>query len=252
MRDHDTLLGAGLIGLGAGVAVCSLLGPFVLEVIDYRTSATSLHQIVGSDAATLLLVAPSSVILGLLVLAGRPGAALLGLAPAVFTAYTYTQLIVGNEYGTRPGNVERFFPLLLAVFVLALAVAIGAWTASSSVPLPEATPRADRVAEDDNTWRRRRRRPCCCALYWLGWSCYVVATKGALDGLLRVSSRLLSDGHPVPLDAAWQGRVLAAHDSLASDGMRVLGVSVRALDHPPDLTELPELEQNLVLLASSA
>lgn len=146
MRNPNTLLGAGLIGLGAGVAVCALLGPFVLDVIAYRTSDTSLHQIVGSDAASLLLVAPVSILLGVLVLAGHPGAPMLGLAPAVFAAYTYTQLILGNEYGDQPGNVERFFPLLLGVFVLAVAVAIGAWTASSSGPLPETSPRADHVA----------------------------------------------------------------------------------------------------------
>ena len=67
MRTPNTLLGAGLIGLGVGVAVSALLGPFVLDVIAYRTSDTSLHQIVGSDAASLLLVAPVSVLLGVIV-----------------------------------------------------------------------------------------------------------------------------------------------------------------------------------------
>jgi hypothetical protein len=65
--------------------------------------------------------------------------AILGLAPAVFAAYTYAQLAVGNEWSQRPGNVERFFPLLVAVFVLAAAVAIGAWSVSVREPLPPAT-----------------------------------------------------------------------------------------------------------------
>ena len=33
--------------------------------------------------------------------------------------YTYSQLILGNEYLRLPGNVERFFPLLLAMFLVA-------------------------------------------------------------------------------------------------------------------------------------
>ncbi|HZJ06183.1 MAG TPA: hypothetical protein VFD59_12030 [Nocardioidaceae bacterium] len=56
------------------------------------------------------------------------------------------QLIVGNEYLDRPGNVERFFPLLVGVFVLAVAAAIGAWTLSAADPLPVSSSRDDRVA----------------------------------------------------------------------------------------------------------
>jgi hypothetical protein len=145
MRENNRWLGASLVTLGIAVALCALLGLLVMDVIDYRTSATSLNQIIGADAAGLLLVAPASVMVGVLVLLGRPGAPPLGLAPAVFAAYTYTQLIVGNEYLDRPGNVERFSPLLLGVFVLASAVAIGAWTASGREPLRVASGPADRV-----------------------------------------------------------------------------------------------------------
>jgi hypothetical protein len=146
MQRQNRWLGIGMVVLGVAVATCALLGPLVLDVIRYRTSETALNQIVGTDAAVLFVVAPISVIVGVLVLLGRPGAALLGLAPAVFAAYTYTQLVVGNEYLDRPGNVERFFPLLLGVFILAVSVGIGAWTAASSQPLPATSPRAARVS----------------------------------------------------------------------------------------------------------
>lgn len=146
MSTRDRWLGVGFLVLGVGVAVCAILGPLVLDVIDYRTSVTSLNQIVGADAAGLVLVAPMSVVAGLLVLAGRPGATLLGLAPAVFVAYTYTLLIVGNEYLDEPGNVEQFFPLLLGVFILAAALIVVAWRASSFEPLPVTSRRVDRVA----------------------------------------------------------------------------------------------------------
>ena len=39
----------------------------------------------------------------------------------------YSQLILGNEYLHRPGNIERFFSLLLAMFLLAATVAMRRW-----------------------------------------------------------------------------------------------------------------------------
>lgn len=143
---RNCVLGGALVVLGFGIGTCALLGPLALDVLVYRTSPTSEKQIVGADAVGLLLVAPISVAAGRRVLAGRPGAALLGLAPAGFAVYTYAQLILGNEYLARPGNVERFFPLLMSVFVLALGTAVAAWSASTAEPLPEANRRTDRLA----------------------------------------------------------------------------------------------------------
>jgi hypothetical protein len=118
----------------------------MLGLLVYRTSPTSLHQIVGADAAGLFVSAPLSVCLGILVLRGRRDVLLAAPAPAVFAAYTYAQLAVGNEFLDRPGNVEKFFPLLVAVFVLALAVAVGAWSATSDQVLRPLSARTDRVA----------------------------------------------------------------------------------------------------------
>src|SRR5215210_612578 len=135
MRSR-TWLGRGLLILAAALAVTAVLGPLVLDVIYYRTSPTSLDQIVGVDAASLFLAVPACLVAGVLVLRSHPAGPVLGLAPAVFAAYTSTQLIIGNEYRDLAGNVERFFPLLLGVFVLAGALAVTAWTASSETPLP--------------------------------------------------------------------------------------------------------------------
>jgi hypothetical protein len=145
-RPRNLGLGTGLIVLGVAVAVVSVLGPLVLGAIRYRTSSTSLNQIVGSDAAGLLLVAPFSLVVGLLVLLGRP-VGRLGLAPSVYAAYIYPQLALGNEFGVRPGNVERFFPLLVGLFVLAVVVVAASWRAAAeegSVAVPSG--RADRLA----------------------------------------------------------------------------------------------------------
>jgi hypothetical protein len=146
MRIESRLLGAGLVVLGAAVAAVATLGPLVLDVLHYRISPTSLNQIVGGDAAALTVVAPIAVAVGVLAIRGHPAAPVLALAPSNFVVYTYTQLILGNEYLRLPGNVERFFPLLLAVFILAAAIAVRAWNSIPAARLPATSAGVDRTA----------------------------------------------------------------------------------------------------------
>jgi len=129
-------LGGGLILLGAVVAASALLGPLVVGAIRYRTSDTTLNQIIGGDAAALVVVAPFCVLVGVLALRGHSAAPMLAVPPAVFATYTFTQLVVGQEYLRRPGNNERFFPLLLAGFVLGGAITVVAWRAIDETRLP--------------------------------------------------------------------------------------------------------------------
>jgi Ca2+-transporting ATPase len=77
---------------------------------------------------------------------------------------------------------------------------------------------------------------------------FLAVTKGAIDGLLAQSRHLWVEGEIVPLDDERRGRVMTAHDDLAAKGMRVLGVAVRPLDHPPTVPELLELETDLILV----
>jgi hypothetical protein len=146
MRTRNRLLGAGLVALGAAVATVAALGPLTIDVLRYRTSPTSLNQIIGSDAAALNVVVPITVAVGVLAFRGHPAAPVLALAPSIFVVYTYTQLIIGNEYLRLPGNVERFFPLLLAVFVLAGAIALRTWNSVPAGRLPPRSAGADRTA----------------------------------------------------------------------------------------------------------
>lgn len=139
-------VGVALILLGLAIVTCVVLGPLVLDLMVYRVSQSARRQVVGVDATGLFAVAPWSIAVGVAVLRGRGGLVPLGLAPAVFAAYTYSQLFVGNEYLHRPGNIEKFSPLLLATFVLALAVIVGVANVWSTVPLPRTSPRADHVA----------------------------------------------------------------------------------------------------------
>ncbi len=61
---------------------------------------------------------------------------------------------------------------------------------------------------------------------------HLVFTKGALEPLLGVSPLVWAAGRAVPLSAEWRARIVKAHDALARDGMRVLGLSFRVTDAP--------------------
>jgi Ca2+-transporting ATPase len=77
---------------------------------------------------------------------------------------------------------------------------------------------------------------------------YLAFTKGAIDGLLGLTREVWVEGQLQPFDESWRSRVMAAHDRLAGNGMRVLGVAIRPLDSLPSPQEVQELEQNLILV----
>ncbi len=143
MRSTRILAG-GLATLGALIVTYAVLGPLVLDLIHFRTSATGLNQIRGGDLAALIVVAPTCFAVAWLAWRGHPAAPVLALAPAMFAMYTYSQLILANEYLHLPGNVERFFPLLLAMFILAAAVMLRCWGQIRAESLPSSTPRLQR------------------------------------------------------------------------------------------------------------
>jgi hypothetical protein len=138
-------LGLSSIALGCVVAVTALLGPWGFGVIRYRTSATTLNQVVGGDAAALIVVAPLALVAGILVLRHHPAGSVLALGPSVFVVYTYAQLIVGEEYLRLPGNNERYFPLLLGGFILAGGTAAAAWYGLGPTALPPVSARLGRT-----------------------------------------------------------------------------------------------------------
>ncbi len=77
---------------------------------------------------------------------------------------------------------------------------------------------------------------------------YLAFTKGAIDGLLPLTSDVWVDGVTQPFDSDWRTRVMQAHDELAQQGMRVLGVALRTLDSRPDTAVLPSLERDMTLV----
>jgi len=149
----DRLIALVLGLLALGMALSSVLGPLVLGVMTYRTSPTTLNQLEGSDAAVLFVIAPATLAVALLAARAHPAAPPLATGIGVFALYTYAQVVVGQEYLRRPGNVERFFPLLLAVFVLAEAAVVLGWRGMPA-DLPSPGPRLRRTAAVACCWSR--------------------------------------------------------------------------------------------------
>lgn len=138
-------LGGGLLALGAGLAATSVLGPLVTGVIKYRVTDLMVSQLKGADAVSLFVVAPGCIALGIAALRGHRMAAPLALGPAAYTVYMAAEVIIGPDYAGIPGNVERFFPLLIGLFAGAGAVAVAAWTMTEPSALPALSVRRARV-----------------------------------------------------------------------------------------------------------
>ncbi len=78
------------------------------------------------------------------------------------------------------------------------------------------------------------------------WQPYISITKGAVDSLLEVSSRVWVEDRSVPLDEEWRKRIEKANEDMAKKGMRVLGVAFRMC--PPEQVEGCEKPQEKDLI----
>ena len=125
------------------MAAVTLLGPVGADRLVHRTSDTTLNQLIGSDLAALLVAAPLALLAAVLVARGHRAGPLLATGVGVYAAYTYAQVIVGQEYLRLPGNIERFFPLLLMIFVLGEVLVVLGWR-QSRPDLPAPSRRVER------------------------------------------------------------------------------------------------------------
>jgi len=142
----DKTLGWGLIALGSGLMLNSLLGPLALGVIEYHLSPTLINQGIGLDAFSLLLVAPLLIACGMAVLRGSQVAVLISIAPALYLPYMFVQYIVGAEYTVYSGNNENFFVLHLALLSGGAFAGIRAWSLLPTAAHPAMSRRTERWA----------------------------------------------------------------------------------------------------------
>jgi hypothetical protein len=144
MSSHQGVAVA-LFLLGLGAMAVALLRPLASDLIEYHVSESSSAQIKGGDIAGLVLVAPVSILAGILVWRGRLAGMVMALGPAIYALYIHNQLALGNDIARYPGTSEQFFPLYLGLFVLAGGIAIGTWRTVGVSALPKTSPKLDRV-----------------------------------------------------------------------------------------------------------
>jgi hypothetical protein len=102
---------AGLFTLGFGAALVAVLGPLVTEAIRYHVSDGAANQVLDGDIAGLVLVAPMSLLAGVLVWRGHGAGPILALGPAFYALYMYMQLALGGDFFRYEGNSELYFPV---------------------------------------------------------------------------------------------------------------------------------------------
>lgn len=78
--------------------------------------------------------------------------------------------------------------------------------------------------------------------------CEMIAfTKGAVDGMLEISTHVLHNDRIEPLDETWRKRILKANNDMAQNGMRVLGAGFQFRRNPENQPDEP-LESGLVFI----
>lgn len=77
---------------------------------------------------------------------------------------------------------------------------------------------------------------------------FVAFTKGAVDRLLEISTKVWTVGALEALDDEWRKRILAGNNQLAQKGMRVLGVAFRPLPSAIPTDQSTTLEKNLTFV----
>lgn len=77
---------------------------------------------------------------------------------------------------------------------------------------------------------------------------YIAFTKGAPDGLLDISTHVWAEGEIQPLNDEWRSRIERSNNQLASEGLRVLGVAFKPLEHHAEITDPEATEQDLIFI----
>ena len=76
--------------------------------------------------------------------------------------------------------------------------------------------------------------------------------KGGVESMLGVCGSVWEEGKIEPLDQARRDQIVATNDSLANNGMRILGVAFRFLDGDPIHSEVADTEHELTFVGMIA
>jgi hypothetical protein len=133
--------GVLLLILAAALVVNSVIGPLVLDVVDYPVTETLGNQLIGLEVVTIALVVPWCVYAGIRALRGEPGSALLAFGPAAYTVYMFVQYVLGPEY-VEYRAITLFH---LGLVTLSGGLTLWAWALSRTTTLPVRSHRAERV-----------------------------------------------------------------------------------------------------------
>jgi len=77
---------------------------------------------------------------------------------------------------------------------------------------------------------------------------FVAFCKGAVDGMLEITSQVWTGDRAAPVTDDLRQRILAANDRLAQDGQRVLGVAFRPSSTRPATADEAELEREMTFV----
>jgi Ca2+-transporting ATPase len=76
--------------------------------------------------------------------------------------------------------------------------------------------------------------------------------KGSTEVVLGLCNWVWVNGNREPLDQTWRERLDAAHNKMAADGMRILGVAFRRVIMPPLKSQVDVVEQDLTFIGMIA
>ncbi|MFW6074832.1 MAG: hypothetical protein ACOC9Y_04505, partial [Chloroflexota bacterium] len=123
--------------LAIGLSTIAVLGPLGFGAIQWRISENMERQLLAIDAVALFVVAPVAAVAGVLWLRGQRIAPVVAMGPAVYAVYFLFQDILTPEYLRYEGNNEQYFPLVYAVLLLGVIVAVAAWSSIDASTVPE-------------------------------------------------------------------------------------------------------------------
>lgn len=137
----DRWLAWSLLLLAIGIAVNSIIGPFVSGIVTYPYSDSVRNMTIGLDAVSLIFVVPITVLVAGYVYRGQQIGYIAAISPSAYAMYTFFQLIIGPQY-------IEYSPVVilhLALFILSGFTLVNAWQRIQVKDLPHFNPRRKKI-----------------------------------------------------------------------------------------------------------